>query len=69
MAYWRGGFHPETGLLNRDDTAEPEPEPPEADRRQTAAPEARTARQREGALGGGRVLVAGLAALAIPVSR
>jgi membrane protease YdiL (CAAX protease family) len=72
VAYWRGGgFLPEDGLLNRDDTAEPEEAPPPVPAaEETAAPAADyrplSARARWAAAG---VLLAGLAALAIPVSR
>lgn len=72
VAYWRGGgFLPETGLLNRDDTAEPEEEsPPETVVEAAPAPAVvyapLSARRRWAAAA---ALVAGLAALAIPLSR
>ena len=56
VAYWRGGgFEPETGLLNRDDTAEPEAEPaPEPDRRATAAAGSRVPPAQRGRCAGRR---------------
>ena len=82
VAYWyRGGFEPETGLLNRDDVAEPgviedPPAPPAADstpqpHAEAAAPDSVPyrplgARVRWAAVA---LLVLGLASLAIPVAR
>jgi membrane protease YdiL (CAAX protease family) len=68
VAYLRGGgFLPETGLLNRDDTAEPEaPAAPARAEEESTAPAAHrplSTRLRWAAAG---VLLAGLAALAIP---
>jgi hypothetical protein len=72
VAYWRGGgFEPDTGLLNRDDAAEPHEEAPSpSGREETAGPAAAyqplTRRMR---WIGAAIFLAGLATLAIPVSR
>src|SRR5260370_25794851 len=77
-AYWRyGGFEPETGLLNRDDVAEPGVQPAAAPDAETGATTASAAppdslpyrpmgvRLRWACAG---VLVLGIATLAIPVA-
>ena len=74
VAYWRrGGFEPETGLLNRDEVAETEPEPePEPEptlkgEEVRAGLEARATPRAK--LIGLAVAALGVASLAIPVSR
>ncbi|HEY1496438.1 MAG TPA: CPBP family intramembrane glutamic endopeptidase [Candidatus Solibacter sp.] len=71
VAYWRGGgFEPDSGLLNRDDSAEPPEEAPPAPTEEASTPAAGyhplTRRMR---WIGAAILLAGLATLAVPVSR
>jgi membrane protease YdiL (CAAX protease family) len=69
VAYWRrGGFEPETGLLNADEVAPAEPPPEAQPEPPAAAPQSRplTARFRLAALA---LFAAGLLSLLLPVNR